>query len=162
MADPNDEIRARQAAWEAGPLAAELALKGERSDAFTSQAMHWPVSGSTRPRISHAIGFDYLRDVGFPGEYPYTRGTEARTAIAAELWTMAQVTGFGTGGDWAKRGRYMLEQRPLRPDHRVRPAHHERTTTAITRSRRAKWVAQAPRSTRSPTWRPRSICPSTS
>jgi methylmalonyl-CoA mutase N-terminal domain/subunit len=109
MGDANDEIRAKRAAWEAGPLAAELAAKGEREPAFTTQAMHWPVERLATPADLDAIGFDYLRDLGFPGEYPYTRGTAAN-GYRSQLWTMAQVTGFGTGGDWAKRGRYMLER----------------------------------------------------
>jgi methylmalonyl-CoA mutase N-terminal domain/subunit len=109
MGDANDEIRAKRAAWEAGPLAAELAAKGERKAQFTTQAMHWPVERLATPADLDAIGFDYARDLGFPGEYPYTRGTEAN-GYRSQLWTMAQVTGFGTGGDWAKRGRYMLER----------------------------------------------------
>ncbi len=108
MADANDDIRAKRAAWEVGPLAAELAQKGEREAAFTTQAMHWPVDRLATPADLAAIGFDYSRDVGFPGEYPYTRGTEAN-GYRSRLWTMAQVTGFGTGADWAKRGRSMLE-----------------------------------------------------
>ncbi|HEY8121994.1 MAG TPA: methylmalonyl-CoA mutase family protein [Myxococcota bacterium] len=109
MAGENDEIRAQRAAWEAGPLARELAQRGERQAQFTSQAMHWPVERLATPADLAATGFDYLRDLGFPGEYPYTRGTEAN-GYRSQLWTMAQVTGFGTGGDWAKRGRYMLER----------------------------------------------------
>lgn len=109
MPDGNDEIRARRAAWERGALAAELAEKGERKPAFSTQAMHWPVDRLVTPADLEALGFDYLRDLGFPGEYPYTRGTAAN-GYRSQLWTMAQVTGFGTGGDWAKRGRYMLER----------------------------------------------------
>jgi methylmalonyl-CoA mutase N-terminal domain/subunit len=109
MADANDEIRAKRAAWEAGALARELAAKGERKAVFTTQAMHWPVERLATPADLDAIGFDYTRDLGFPGEYPFTRGTEPN-GYRSQLWTMAQVTGFGTGGDWAKRGRYMLER----------------------------------------------------
>ena len=109
MADANDEIRAKRAAWEAGTLARELAAKGERKAEFTTQAMHWPVDRLATPADLDAIGFDYTRDLGFPGQYPFTRGTEAN-GYRGQLWTMAQVTGFGTGGDWAKRGRYMLER----------------------------------------------------
>jgi len=109
MSDANDEIRTRRAAWEAGALASELSRTGERKPSFTTQAMHWPVDRLATPADLAATGFDYLRDLGFPGEYPYTRGTEAN-GYRSQLWTMAQVTGFGTGADWAKRGRYMLER----------------------------------------------------
>ena len=95
--------------WEEHTLARKLALRPERKDTFTSQAMRWPVERLYTPRDLEEIGFDYLRDVGFPGEYPFTRGTEAN-GYRSDLWTMMQVTGFGTGEDWAERGRYMLDQ----------------------------------------------------
>jgi methylmalonyl-CoA mutase N-terminal domain/subunit len=71
--------------------------------------MKWPVNRLYTPADLDAIGFDYLRDVGFPGEYPFTRGTEAN-GYRSDLWTMMQVTCFGTGEDWAERGRYMLDR----------------------------------------------------
>jgi methylmalonyl-CoA mutase N-terminal domain/subunit len=55
------------------------------------------------------VGFDYLTDCGFPGEFPYTRGTEAN-GYRTRLWTMSQVSGFGTGADSARRWRSMLDR----------------------------------------------------
>ncbi len=107
--DPSDPIRVGEAAWRRDVLQPELDAKGERKEAFVTQAMKWPVKGLYTPADLDAIGFDYLRDVGFPGAFPYTRGTEAN-GYRSELWTMMQVTGFGTGEDWASRGRSMLEQ----------------------------------------------------
>lgn len=97
------------AAWEAETLRPRLEARPERKEAFSTQAMHWPVNRLYTPLDLEAVGFDFARDVGFPGEYPYTRGTEAN-GYRSDLWTMMQVSGFGTGENWAKRGRHMLEQ----------------------------------------------------
>jgi len=52
-------------------------------------------------------GFEYLKDLGFPGEYPYTRGIHP-TMYRGRLWTMRQFSGFGTAEDTNKRYRYLL------------------------------------------------------
>ncbi len=40
-------------------------------------------------------GFDYDAELGYPGQYPYTRGVHA-TMYRGRLWTMRQFAGFGT------------------------------------------------------------------
>jgi methylmalonyl-CoA mutase N-terminal domain/subunit len=102
-------VAEEQARWERDTRQPSLERSGERKREFTTQAMHWPVKSLYSPTDLEAIGFDYLRDVGFPGEYPYTRGTTPN-GYRSELWKMLQVTGFGTGDEWARRGRAMLEQ----------------------------------------------------
>ena len=52
-------------------------------------------------------GFDYLRDLGFPGEYPLIRGVYP-TMYRARLWTMRQYAGFGTAEQTNQRFRYLL------------------------------------------------------
>src|SRR5690606_13051480 len=52
---------------------------------------------------------DYLRDIGFPGQYPYTRGPQP-TMYRARHWTMRQFAGFGTPEDTNKRFKYLLSQ----------------------------------------------------
>ena len=104
-----DAIRRAHAAWESEQLGPALARDGERKDGFRTQALRWPVNRLYTPLDLEALGFDYLRDVGFPGQWPYTRGTEPN-GYRGGLWTMTQVTGFGTGEEWAKRARYMLDQ----------------------------------------------------
>jgi methylmalonyl-CoA mutase N-terminal domain/subunit len=54
-------------------------------------------------------GFDYGRDLSFPGEYPYTRGIHP-TMYRGRLWTMRQFSGFGTAEDTNKRYKYLLAQ----------------------------------------------------
>ncbi|MDH4208304.1 MAG: methylmalonyl-CoA mutase family protein, partial [Anaerolineae bacterium] len=50
---------------------------------------------------------DYLRDIGFPGQYPYTRGVHA-TMYRGRPWTIRQVSGFGTAEDTNRRYKYLL------------------------------------------------------
>ncbi|MFQ6037698.1 MAG: methylmalonyl-CoA mutase [Candidatus Aminicenantales bacterium] len=52
-------------------------------------------------------GFDYLRDLGFPGEYPFTRGIHP-TMYHGRLWTMRQFSGFGTAEQTNQRYKYLL------------------------------------------------------
>jgi methylmalonyl-CoA mutase N-terminal domain/subunit len=54
-------------------------------------------------------GFDYLRDVGLPGEYPFTRGIYP-SMYRGRLWTMRQYAGFGTAAETNRRFRYMIER----------------------------------------------------
>jgi len=53
-------------------------------------------------------GLDYERDLGNPGEFPYTRGIHP-TMYRGKLWTMRQFAGFGTAKDSNKRYHYLLE-----------------------------------------------------
>ncbi len=52
-------------------------------------------------------GFDYLRDVGFPGEFPYTRGVQ-RNMYRGKLWTMRQFAGFSSAAETNKRFKMLL------------------------------------------------------
>ncbi len=52
---------------------------------------------------------DYLEDIGFPGQYPFTRGVQP-TMYRGKLWTMRQYAGFGTAQQSNERYHYLLEQ----------------------------------------------------
>jgi len=54
-------------------------------------------------------GMDYLKDLGLPGEYPYTRGIHP-TMHRGRLWTMRMFAGFGTPEETNQRFKYLLEQ----------------------------------------------------
>ena len=56
-----------------------------------------------------AEGRDYLQDLGYPGEYPYTRGVQPNT-YRGRIWTMRQYSGYATAADTNRRYRYLLEQ----------------------------------------------------
>jgi len=52
---------------------------------------------------------DYLEQLGFPGEYPYTRGVQP-TMYRGRFWTMRQYAGYATADESNRRYRYLLEQ----------------------------------------------------
>jgi methylmalonyl-CoA mutase N-terminal domain/subunit len=108
MSDPNelDKLRQAQAEWEATTLRSALARAPERQDEFitTSSA---PVERLYTPL--DLPDFDYLADLGFPGEYPFTRGVHA-TGHRGKLWTMRLFAGFGSAEESNARYKYLLEQ----------------------------------------------------
>jgi len=53
--------------------------------------------------------FDYLKDLGFPGEYPYTRGVQGNM-YRGRLWTMRQFAGFATAAESNQRYKFLLER----------------------------------------------------
>ena len=53
--------------------------------------------------------FDYHRALGYPGEYPFTRGVQP-SAYRGRIWTMRQYSGYATAADTNRRFRYLLEQ----------------------------------------------------
>ena len=54
-------------------------------------------------------GFDYLNQLNWPGEYPFTRGIQP-TMYRGRLWTMRQYAGFGSAEETNERFRYLLDQ----------------------------------------------------
>ncbi len=62
---------------------------------------------NTRP--TQPAGQEYLDKLGFPGEYPYTRGVQP-TMYRSRFWTMRQYAGFSTAEESNKRYRYLLQQ----------------------------------------------------
>ncbi len=52
--------------------------------------------------------FDYLEKLGFPGEFPFTRGIHSNMYLG-RLWTMRQFSGFGTARDTNRRYKFLLE-----------------------------------------------------
>jgi len=54
------------------------------------------------------VEVDYLKDIGFPGMFPFTRGVQP-TMYRGRLWTMRQYAGFGTAEDTNKRYHYLLK-----------------------------------------------------
>ncbi len=98
-------IEAERARWEQATLQPALGRAPERGRFETS----W---GSAVPRLStpaDVAALDYLHDLGFPGEYPFTRGVQP-TMYRGRLWTMRQYAGFGTAAETNRRFRYLLEQ----------------------------------------------------
>jgi methylmalonyl-CoA mutase N-terminal domain/subunit len=92
--------------WEKTTLQKTLEKSPERQKTFTT------ISGHPIRRIytdADLAGWDATRDLGFPGEPPYTRGIHS-TMHRGRLWTMRQFAGFGTAEDTNQRFRYLLAQ----------------------------------------------------
>jgi methylmalonyl-CoA mutase, N-terminal domain len=91
--------------WETARAKAESQIPSWKQD-FTT------VSGMEVPHLvtpEQVADVDPLRDLGIPGEYPYTRGIHP-TGYRGKLWTMRQFAGFGTAADTNQRFKYLLSQ----------------------------------------------------
>ena len=77
----------------------------ERGGAFTTVSGR-PIEALYRPE--DAAGVDYDRDLGDPGQFPYTRGIH-ETMYRGQTWTMRQFAGFGTAAQTNERFKYLLE-----------------------------------------------------
>ena len=92
--------------WRETTRAKSLAESPERRPAFlTSSGIE--ISDLYTP--SDIAGLDEERDLGRPGEPPFTRGIQP-TMYRGRLWTMRQYAGFSTAADTNRRFRYLLEQ----------------------------------------------------
>ncbi len=61
------------------------------------------------PRIGIPFKCDYMASLGFPGEYPFTRGVQP-TMYRGRLWTMRQYAGYATAEESNRRYQYLLQQ----------------------------------------------------
>ncbi|HIC89996.1 MAG TPA: methylmalonyl-CoA mutase, partial [Anaerolineae bacterium] len=99
-------IQSAKERWEESTLQDTLARKPERYPEFTT------VSSAPIQRLYTPVDvadLDYLQDLGFPGEYPFTRGVYP-TMHRGRLWTMRMFAGFGTAEEANRRFKYLLEQ----------------------------------------------------
>ena len=102
---PNDnrsQIAAKQKEWETGALKQYVKEFPER-DIFTelpAKTLYTPVDRANS---------DYVGDIGFPGEYPFTRGITP-TMYRSKIWPMSDYAGFGTAKEAAERHKYLLSQ----------------------------------------------------
>ncbi len=84
----------------------KLAAKNPKDGGSFTTISGEPLDILYTPR--HLEDFDMLRDLGFPGEYPYTRGVR-EDMYRGRLWTMRQFAGFGTAADTNRRFKYLLK-----------------------------------------------------
>ncbi len=92
--------------WQENVLASALKRSPERQERFetSSDIVLEPVYCPEDVQDQ-----DYATSLGYPGEYPFTRGIQP-TMYRGRLWTMRQYAGFGTAEESNKRYRYLLEQ----------------------------------------------------
>ncbi len=79
----------------------------ERKDPFTNLS-DIPIDPLYLPENEENLG-DYVDKLGFPGQYPFTRGIQP-TMYRNRFWTMRQYAGFGSAKETNQRFRYLLEQ----------------------------------------------------
>ncbi len=94
------------ARWRSTTRARALAAAAERRDAFATTS-ELPIRDVYTPADLGA--FEPGRDLGLPGEYPFTRGVQA-TMYRSRFWTMRQYAGFATAAETNERFRYLLTQ----------------------------------------------------
>src|SRR5512147_1482864 len=92
--------------WEKGAVAAALKKAPERKEHFLTSSgielerLYTPSTSDNRP---------YQEKLGFPGEFPFTRGVQP-TMYRSRLWTMRQYAGYATADESNERYRFLLSQ----------------------------------------------------
>lgn len=106
MKEDLERIREEKEKWEKGTVAKAIGKFPERREVFQT------TSGTTIERLYTPLdveSLDYLEDLGFPGEYPYTRGVQP-TMYRGRFWTMRQYAGFATAEETNKRYKFLLDK----------------------------------------------------
>jgi methylmalonyl-CoA mutase N-terminal domain/subunit len=101
-----EELRQQVENWEETDLAQSLERLPERRQSFIT------TSSDEVDRLYTPLDIaemEYLRDLGLPGQYPFTRGVHP-TLYRSRLWTMRMFAGFGTAEETNQRFKYLLDQ----------------------------------------------------
>ncbi len=100
------QVREAKERWEETTVQKALARFPERFESFTT------ISGEPVERVytpDNVADMDYMRDLGLPGEFPFTRGPYP-TMYRGRLWTMRMFAGFGTAEETNQRFKYLLAE----------------------------------------------------
>lgn len=108
MSDQRDGSKFREEIqrWEQETLQASLDRFPERRSQFIT------TSSESINRLYTPVdleGKDYLEQIGYPGQYPFTRGVHS-TMYRSRQWTMRMFAGFGTAEETNQRFKYLFEQ----------------------------------------------------
>ena len=108
MFDPQqlEALRKALEKWEETTLQQTLARRPERKERFITTSSE-PVERLYTPL--DIADMDYLRDLGLPGEYPYTRGVHP-SMYRGKVWTMRMFAGFGTAEETNRRFKLLLDK----------------------------------------------------
>lgn len=101
----NDKIIESKKQWEQNTLAKPLERFGERNDTFENSSQ---ITVNRLYTPDDNTG-DYNDKLGFPGEYPFTRGVQP-TMYRGRFWTMRQYSGFATAKESNERYKFLLNQ----------------------------------------------------
>ncbi len=112
MENDRKELEQARERWEETTLQKTLSRYPERADTFITSSGE-PVKRLYTPldvgAATSKVEDGYEERLGFPGEYPFTRGVHA-TMHRGRLWTMRMFAGFGTAEETNERFRYLLDQ----------------------------------------------------
>ena len=97
------EIKPEFERWQKDTLKPVLDRFPERKASFKT------TSGIDLPTVAVPAESDYFEELGFPGEYPFTRGIQP-TMYRGRLWTMRQYAGYASAEESNRRYRYLLDQ----------------------------------------------------
>lgn len=100
-----EEIAKSKGEWEGGLLSEALKRHPESKEEYLSGS-GIPVERLYTPAD---VDLDYLRDLGFPGHYPFTRGVYP-SMYRGRIWTMRQYAGYATALETNRRFKYLLSQ----------------------------------------------------
>ena len=105
MNPDTEELRRQYEEWLTTSYGGAVKRFPERRPSFETP------SGIQIPPVTSPldVDVDYLDDLGFPGEYPYTRGVQS-TMYRARFWTMRQYAGYASAEESNERYRYLLGQ----------------------------------------------------
>ena len=102
----NGDLKGQQQRWLEERYQKAVEKRGERSDTdFRTSST--PVAPLYTP--ADIEGDDYNADVGFPGEYPYTRGVQP-SMYRGRLWSIRQYAGYGTPAETNERFKFLLKE----------------------------------------------------
>ena len=94
--------------WVDGEYKESLMRQGQRKREFKTLS-GLPIEPLYTPGDLEKIGFSYEKDLGFPGEYPFTRGKDP-LGYRGNFWIFQQYAGFGDAEEANKRYRFLLDQ----------------------------------------------------
>ncbi len=103
--EDKDRLRDERKRWEERTVAKSVSRFPERRENFESTS-HIEFQRLYTPLDQDEV--DYVERLGFPGEYPFTRGVQP-TMYRGRFWTMRQYSGFATAEETNKRYKYLLE-----------------------------------------------------
>src|SRR5690554_1633394 len=101
-----EQIKSSFVDWDENKVEKQLGKHPERKETFTTgsdkkvERLYTPLNTGE---------MDYERDLGYPGEYPFTRGVQ-QTMYRGRFWTMRQYAGFATAEESNNRYKYLLDQ----------------------------------------------------
>ncbi len=104
----DDKLKREISQWIEKPYRGNLGHQEERKKKFRTMS-GIPIQPLYTPLDLKDIGFNYQNDLGFPGQYPFTRGKDP-AGYRSNFWIFQQYAGFGNAEEANKRYRFLLER----------------------------------------------------